>query len=651
MSLATNPEGSAAMARAIRDSQGLFAPLNKAKGNLPGDQDVYEDEYTSSLDDEKISALAKAWILDYASYYGEIEKTQKRAFEYWIGKQIQLGNEVSGVNPVNTNNVDNLIFESLETFLPIATAANPQAVVSADPSPQGQNISKVLTAALAKEADKQKLRRKLAKLTRQWALFRIGGIKNGFDVVTGQISCEVIPSKRFIFDKDGFVDEGGIFQGDYIGERKKVDASTLIKLFPKKEELVRTYVKHKMGTKVRFIEWWYKNDDVFYTMDTEAHEVLGKFKNPNWNYDIKKRDEAGKMTSETERHGTNFIEQRRNPYVFLSIFSIGDQPHDNTSLIEQNIGKQNVVNKRWKQIDKNADSMNNGLVVSDVFTSDQAAGAAAALRRGESIRVPGQDVQKHVWKMPTPGLPEDVYINLRDAREEIRNSFGTSGSTPQGQSKEDTVRGKILVAQQDSSRIGGTITSQIEQVANSIYQYWVQLMFVYYDEEHFILSSGLTGGMELLSLKNDSFPFIDSLEVTVKEGSLIPKDPLTERNEAIDLWSANAIDPLNFFNKLGFSDPAATTQALILWQMWQKGQIEATQYLPSFKLPEPSQSIPLQREKVEEPVGQPPHTGVGGPAVNPLGPVNGAENETLPAGSPEATQIQAKQLLESIPIR
>ena len=145
MSLATNPEGSAAMARAIRDSQGLFAPLNKAKGNLPGDQDVYEDEYTSSLDDEKISALAKAWILDYASYYGEIEKTQKRAFEYWIGKQIQLGNEVSGVNPVNTNNVDNLIFESLETFLPIATAANPQAVVSADPSPQGQNISKVLT--------------------------------------------------------------------------------------------------------------------------------------------------------------------------------------------------------------------------------------------------------------------------------------------------------------------------------------------------------------------------------------------------------------------------------------------------------------------------------------------------------------------------
>ena len=105
----------------------------------------------------------------------------------------------------------------------------------------------------------------------------------------------------------------------------------------------------------------------------------------------------------------------------------------------------------------------------------------------------------------------------------------------------------------------------------------------------------------------------------------------------MDLWSANAIDPLSLYKKLDFPDPVEATQSLILWQMLQKGQISPEMYLPSFA--------------IESPQGQlPPTQGVGGPAVNTL---NGADAPTPPpdAGTQSAEQIQSKQLLDAVPIR
>jgi hypothetical protein len=237
-------------------------------------------------------------------------------------------------------------------------------------------------------------------------------------------------------------------------------------------------------------------------------------------------------------------------------------------------------------------------------------------------------------------LPRDVYTNLQDARNELRSIFGTAGSTPEAMQNQDTVRGKILVSQSDSSRIGGGITEQLEQVADTIYNFWVQFMFVYYDEAHFVLAAGGLEGHELMAVKNQDFQMLRSLDITVKEGSLIPKDPLTQRNEAIDLWSANVIDPLAFYKKLDFPDAVQQTQQLILWQLLQKGLIAPNQYLPSFQIPPPQ----------AQQGGTPPTPGTGGPAVSP--PPNSPQPGAQPPApqSGPAIQEQSKALLQSVPL-
>jgi hypothetical protein len=225
-----------------------------------------------------------------------------------------------------------------------------------------------------------------------------------------------------------------------------------------------------------------------------------------------------------------------------------------------------------------------------------------------------------------------VWNSLQDSREQLKNIFGISGATPSGVQKEDTARGKILVNQLDSSRIGGGVTEYIEQMACSVYNLWVQMMFVHYDNDHYVDNVGMEQGMEMVALKNTSF--IHKLTITVKEGSLVPKDPMSERNEAIDLWSAQAIDPVNLYKKLDFPDPMGAAEQLIKWQMVQKGVLPPQAYIPNFDMG------PVQLPGATNPPGTPQAPGVGDEDVNAIGPA-----------SPPPVESQGQQLLQSVPIQ
>ena len=647
MALQDTTQASTGIWGAIKGALNIFSGLNKAGS---AEKDNFNptpiDEFESDFTELEVNQLVRGWKERYEKYFNDIEPGQKLSFEYWLGKQrTEDADSVVGTVPL----VDNKIFEAVETFIPIATRSNPDPVVKADPGEQGQKLAASIKTILVYEADKQKLKKKLKRMIRHWLIYKVAVIKCSYNTLLDRIETEVINPKRMIFDVDGHMDEAGKFTGQYIGERKQVSAGKLMELFPKKKMEITLRSAEKKGTKLEYIEWWYQGKDVFYTMD---ELVLGKYKNPHWNYDIEpKTDEVTGLTAQAEE-GKNFLDEATDPYTFLSIFSTGLQPHDETSLILQNVPLQDLVNRRMRQIDKNVDSMNNGMAVNNAFTAEQASQAASALRRGQAIRVPQGKVTDAIMRFPAPGIPADVYNNLKDARNELSNIFGTSGSTPQGQKSEETARGKIMINQLDASRIGGGITEYLEQIADTVYNYWVQLMFVHYTEPHDFVSVGADGQQNIMQIKNTDFLLTKTLDITVKDGSLIPKDAMTQRNEAIDLWSAGAIDPRSLFKKLDFADPDQATDQLILWQMLQKGQIQPQQYLPSFSIAQAPQVAGMVQPGgvpgVQTPPGMAPD-GVGGAAVNPMGPATPGQ-APAPATN-DAVALQSKQLLQSVPVK
>ncbi len=614
--------------QAVKGALGLMTDYNKVtdvKGDGLGEPT--QEEYTSKFSDEDIIRLTSQWKASYSVYYGDVEPDQKKAYDYWIGKQ--KTDTLESLDGHDT--VDNLIFEAVETFLPIANRANPDPLVKADSSSEGLELAKDVKNGLVDWADKTKLRMKLKKGTRHWVLSKLGVWKMSYNVLKDEIDCEALNPKNLILDKDGHIDESGLFTGEYIGEKKKKSASMLAEMFPKHSEFFASKSQGKMATKIEFIEWWYKGTDIFYT--TEG-KVLGKFKNPNWNYDGEEKHTDPETQEEisipimgkNHKFGANAPQA---PYVFLSVFSTDEHPHDDTSLIIQNIPMQDMVNKRFRQIDKNADSQNNGALASgSSFTKEQAAEAATFLRKGGTVWVPNGDVNT-AWKRDAaPSLPADIFQQLNDSRGELRNIFGTSGSTPQGIEGEDTVRGKIMVNQQDSSRIGGGVTEYIEQCADTIYNFVVQFMYVYYDEPHYISAMGQNGAAEMISIRNTDFTM--DVNVTVKEGSLIPKDPLTERNEAMDLWTAQAIGLPELYSRLDFPDPMESAQQTLMWQMVAAGKLPPQSLFPTF--------------------GQPVQGAVNesAPGIN-----NAGQNEQNPAPQPDsqpAVAQQSQQLLGSVPL-
>lgn len=619
----------------IKGALGLFSSINKTPS--VGDQSVSPaDEYESSMSEEEIITLTKEWRRTYDGYYKNIESTQDAAYSYWLGKQSSSDDvqyQIAG-----RSLVDNRIFNALETFLPIATRANPEPLVTSDNSDLGQELAKDTKDALAHLADKLKLRMKLKGATRNWALMRLGAICIDYDYQKDEIDIRVVHTKRVMLDPDGYIDDGGIFHGQWIGEPMPYSASTLTEMFPDKKNKILEKAKGKKATKLEVIKWWYNGTDVFFTLD---NLVLAKRKNPHWNWDgeIKRIDPETGTEMKVEVKGTNHLPVPMAPYVFLSVFKTGLQPHDDTSLILQNLTLQDQVNKRMRQIDMNVDSQNNGIIVDGrVFDQAQAAEAASGLRRGAAIRTMG-DVNTTIKRDPAPALPADVFRMLETSKSELDSVFGISGATPEGIKKEDSVRGKILTSQMDASRIGGGITEYIEQAADTCYNWMVQMMMVHYDNEHYINLLGQEEGREVIMLKNTRFTV--PLTITVKEGSLIPKDPLTKRNEAIDLWSANAIDPLNLYKKLEFPDPVGATNQLILWQMLQKGQIQPQMYLPNFELA--SAPVPV--------AGQMPQPGDGTNEVNPHPEGHNQSPHQPDRGQQAAVDQKGTELLQSVPIK
>src|SRR3990167_6064125 len=542
--------------------------LNKARGKsaeVETEQGVVSEKFPElKLDTDNIELLKltskwqKTWIESdvYKKWLIKIDYNE----DYWKGKQHDQPKADK-----NRPLVDNVIFESLETYLPQVTRRNPDPMVTLrrteKQTPENLAYAQELQKELAEIADEVVLRLKLKKGARHWAIYLLGALKPGWDLNKDIPTVKVVRAKKLILDPDATIDEDG-YTGEYIGEHRKLPASDILSMLEaiggedegikKIKELAMKDNQPALATEIGFIEWW---TDQYICWTLADDKVLMKKKNPHWNYDDTTKEEAPydeqgnpqldeqgqPLMVDNTAVGVNHFSVPRKPYVLLSVFNLGKQPVDETSLIGQNLASQDLVNKRLKQIDKNADSMNGGMVVSlerSGLTQPQAKGVTEALRRGGTVTIPAGAVTDAIARMSAPALPADIYLQLQDTRTRMRDIFGTRGSSPAGLATEDTVRGKLQNRALDTDRIGGGFSEYLEQMADSVYNWFVQLLYVYDDR-----------------YANTPKP---KVRVSVKEGSLLPKDSMTLANQAIELAGQNRMALIDLYKALDYPNPEET---------------------------------------------------------------------------------------------
>lgn len=580
----------------------LSARINKRNGD--SNDEVAEGvigsrlpELTLDLDNDALVKLSDTWegVWNDSDVKGKWTIAGDENENYWKGEHYKLP-ELANSRPIK----DNAIFQGLETYLPQVTRRNPEVTITPasleDMGEASMQYARALQAELNELADDVKLRLKLKGTARNWSVRLVGVLKFGWDLENDRPAIKVIRPTKMILDPDATVDEDG-YSGDRVGEHKKLAASKLvdaIKLGGAEDaeqtiEWVTTdLAKGDMATEIGFIEWW-TPDYTFWKVQTR---VLVKRKNPHWNYDPQEEEKPkGAPEDKTEGNvegitedqsdaskgaapeqsdvppegvpkgpalpnlgevptappkptkGFNHFKTRRMPYLFLSIYNLGKQPVDVTSIMGQNLSNQDLINKRIRQIDKNADTANNGLVVSlerSGLTKDQAKGVTTALRKGGVVAIPTGAPQEAVYKPPMNELPVYVYNQLVDTRTRVMDIWGTRGSSPAGIENESTVRGKIVVKGLDTDRIGGGISEYLEQLSQDAFDWLIQLLYVYDDRFVAEIQKGTP---------------IPRVKAKVKEGSLLPKDATTIANQALELATGGKMALVDMYKRLDYANP------------------------------------------------------------------------------------------------
>lgn len=556
--------------------------LNKQSLNQSGLEGVVGSElnkFKLNMKDEDLLNLRKDWESNNASYDAKIIERAKRNKTYLFG--LQKADTQQNDTPVGSN----VLFEALYTYIPQAIAKNPEPVVYSDNTPEGKKASSDLKTQLQYHAVELELQRKLAVMLEHNQVYFIGVMKHGWDAKTKDITSQIRKPKNFILDKDGYIDEFGSFVGVYTGEKIESTAGDLIEMYPDMREYIILKVDGKLGTPVIRTEWW--TDE--YMFVTFGEKVLEKAKNPYFNYTKEEAEETGK----------NHFAHPCRPYTFLSVTSLQEQPHDVTTLIEQNLKNQDRIIKRDEQIDTNLDNGNNSIAISGKsFNQETAHQAAKALQDGDPVLVPDGRVEEAIKRIPANDLPGGIIEAQEGAKNALRGVFGVQGLTAQAPTNNTTAHGMVLNQEYDSSRIGGVggVGGALEAVARNVFNWWTQLYYVFYDEKHYAVAMGRGQAVEYveLMLANSERHFI----VTVAANSMAPKDELSERQNAISLADGGWLDPISLFTALDYPDPMETAKRVTMFR------VSPEVYMQTY-FPEQAQQAAAQPAQGAPPDGQP----------------------------------------------
>lgn len=616
---------------------------NKIPGN--GDdspEGAVSDRYDAlklEMDDEELLRMRDEYEKRYAAYEGMMKPVWERNLQSYLGKR-KDGQWLTPDGPVAAN----LQFEAEETFLSAALSKNPEPVVYTDNTPEGNAVAGAVKTMLAFHADQLVLRRKLALMVRQWSIYHLGVLKHGWNPKINDVAIENRRIQNFVFDPDGYVDAYGDFIG-VVGERIEVSAEKLIELFPGDKTYIETEVAMKLGTKVIYTEWW--SGDEKFTFTTFKKRVLDKHKNQYFKYpepitDPLSGEEApDALTGETQMTAPrNHFAHPKKPYTFLSVYSLQEQPHDITGNIEQNIPNQLIVTKRTDQIDYNVGASNNGYAYSeDNFNQETAKQAANARKKGNPILIPsGGPIDKAIMPLPAQPFPESAFNQLEIAKNDMRSSWGIQGIASQEAEPDETARGQILSQAHDTSRIGGGVGDAIEQVADNVFNWLVQLYYVFYDEQHFAAIMGNAKAVEYVTLSNQDLD--RQLIVSVSPDSMKPKDDITQMNMAQSLFQEEAIGPKTLLKMLDFPDPDEAAADGVLYKI-DPATYFRVNFPEAFQAMQQAALLSQQEGMMGLPTGQPSAEGQ---------PGGGGPQPTPPQAPPTMAENPASAALKQVPL-
>lgn len=509
---------------------------------------------------EDILETFNKWLDESEIYHNEMLKAQKLSYEYYIGNQTDK-NEVP---PYLSNTIENRIFESVETLVPIATSSAHQfQVLPASEEPDSKFKADKLGKILNRKYETLNIQEKLENITRDMLLRRFGVLKYEWNFDKDDVDVRKIDPRLILIPKLRVKPE----KLSYVIEIQEYSKQEIEDYFPKinVDDLNKKSRQVDTGEtendEYQVFEVW--TDEMMFWISSD--KVLDKKVNPYFDFKGKEKKIWKNKKWKKELKFYNHLDEPEKPFIFFSAFNISDGSVASTSLVEIGIPIQDAINSQKRSIINNLKQMGNSktLVDSDALTEEEAdniTNEPGLVLRGKNLA----SENKIRFESGTP-IPQAHFANLQHSESVFDNIMGIHSST-RGAAQAATLGQDIISRQQDYTRID-TITRELNRGVSRLANGLTQLMKMFYDETHTIKMLGEQSATEFVKLNQEDIE--NYIEIIVKSGMNLPMDEVSLRTEAVQLWQLGALAPITLFKRLKFENPEKETTALLAWKQGQ----------------------------------------------------------------------------------
>jgi hypothetical protein len=532
------------------------------------DQDGVIDQFAPislEIKDEKLIENINQRIEDSKTYYNDsngfdLEQKRSENLRMYLGVQADAADYYDQEEPY----IENQIRRAVDSIVAYATARTPQSVCTpAEDTPQAKKFAANLEKAHNLHSVEFDLRGIIEICVRSWLLNQAAYILLEFDPSYGD-NGEIIP--RFIPCDELVVDKNARYgdNPEFITIYEKHSIEELLYTYPeKKQEIMDSMGIKRVGPKNVAVEvvikktwftYWAKDGKPKEAIAVHYDNVmLGKFRDVNW---LEGRQ--------------NFLHAPVKPIIPLNVINDGKHWIDFSTPLDDGIRMQKLLNARGKQISLNA-SRSNGTTVVD--------GKASGLTKEDVENWTGGENQKIYLKKKAQGVPIDNVIHqipgqdvkpfvIQD-KQDMRNQLSSLMSVPVDQtgadlSGDDTTLGQDLLKKSNDDARQDMIVRALDRMLYKYFNLLTQMMFVWYDEDHFFPWLDSDGSFEKIVIKR--YYFDDGMRVNVKGSSTIAFDKNREQAMMMHFADKNQMSLLDSFRIAGFENPQK------LYDNWAKQQ-------------------------------------------------------------------------------
>jgi len=524
-----------------------------------------------SMKDAQLKRLLKSRWDSASSLWDTIKSVYDRTTTYYDADPDRVPEHVRTI-PAKSHRVRaNRIFRNSESVINSIIANPPKPNVIPERGGEGsksyaRRIEKFLVRKYVDLDVKSELRRGLRYLY----FSRLVVLKPYWDPKTNDFAVTAIDPRKVRFSPKATKE----IESDWAIEEIECGVNALLSQFPeKKADILKqcgmteeeAYISDRQVT---YKESWIGD----WVVRTYGEVILGKTKNPYWDWDgILLSDESkmamedtknplppdfmknaratddGKRPEGSEPYLFNHFDRPRKPYIFATVLSDEKCPIGRTSFIEQAIPLQESVDRRKRQIDDNA-RMVNGITKVDSSVMGEA--EARKLRYDPEGLIWGKGVVAGVQRETGTPLPSFIFEDMVDSRNEIDNIMAASSAFRGEREGAETKAGRLALIEQSYMGLN-ELVQVVDFMSSELFNWFVQLVKVNYTETHYLKSMGPDGAYETMEMTRDDL--VDGVEIKVISGKTIPEDRRFRFERA--LGDKDVLALTDYFEEAGYDDP------------------------------------------------------------------------------------------------